>query len=385
MTTEKKTHSPRALRFAEAGILFVLLLAVVVTIGVKMNGGDETAAIAETERVDTAELAAAVIEAREAAEASEPVAMLTADVEEPAQETADPAIADPLARYDDASPTVIYQDGEAAYFARSYDEAADLFELYVERRPENAWGRYMLGLSLWKAGASEDAETALAAALDLRPDHVKSLVNLARVRLDLARPDDALPPVEDAIAIDPEYTDGYRVLGRVLHVLGRNDEAVDAYHEALARRSDDPWSLNNLGLIHIESDAPEAALAPLARAAALAPETAVILNNLGMALERSGHTEQAADTYALASDHAKAAANLARLEAFIADGAPAGETLDLAALAASFEAMPRYAAGSADINGVVDDAPDSTMNVDADPAVVADDTSTAVALGDGGL
>jgi len=381
MTTEKKTHSPRSLRFAEAGILFALLLAVVVTIGVKMNA-DDPAPVVEAAVMDNSELAAAVIEARQDDTTAEPVAMLTTDAEVPVEE---PVVVNPLARYEAATPTVIYQDGEAAYFARDYDEAADLFEMYVERRPENAWGRYMHGLSLWKAGATEEAETALNAAVGLRPDHVKSLVNLARVRLDLARDDDALPPVEAALVIDPEYTDGYRVLGRVLHNLGRDDEAVDAYHEALARRSDDPWSLNNLGLIHIEMDAPETALAPLARAAVLAPETAVILNNLGMALERSGHTEQAADTYALADGHAKAAANLARLEAFIADGAVAGETLDLAALAASFETAPRYAAESADINGVVDDAPDSTMNVDADSAVVAEESPTAVALGDGGL
>ncbi len=383
MTTEKTTRSPRALRFAEAGILFVLMLAIVVTIGVKM-GNDKPVAVTAVERPDNAALAAAVIEARQEAASAETVAAPT-----PETFVADeqPVAADPLARYATATPAVIYQDGEAAYYDRDYDSAADLFTLYTEQRPANAWGHYMLGLALWKSGAVVEAETALAVAIDLKPDHVKSLVNMARVRLELARADEALAPVEDALSIDPEYTDGYRVLGRVLHTLGRSDEALDAYHEALARRSDDPWSLNNLGLIHLEMNAPEAALAPLARAAELAPETAVILNNLGMALERTGHAEQAALAYEVAADagHAKADVSLARLEAFLADGGTAGETLDLAALAASFEALPRYAAESAGINGVVDDAPDSTMSADADSAVVADEEPTAVALGDGGL
>ena len=374
MTTETKKHSKRSLKFAEAGILFVLLLGVIIAVGVKMGGGDEPVVV--TQAPDTRAMADAVVEAAEIV------------VEEPAVEEIvepEPAPEPTLAeRYDaSVSPTVIYQDGESAYFDRSYDEASDLFAIYTERRPNNAWGHYMLGLSLWKAGAAEDAEIALVRSLDLSPDHVKSLVNLARVRLELARADEALLPVETALAIDPEYTDGYRVLGRVLHNLDRRDEAVDAYHEALFRRADDAWALNNVGLILLEMDRPAEALAPLARAAGLAPETAVIANNLGMALERAGHAAQAVEAYTTAADagHAKAEVSLARLEDFIAAGGSAGETLDLAAVAASFEALPRYAAESAGNDGAVDHAPDSTASAVADSAAVAE--ASEVALGGG--
>ena len=136
MTTEKTTRSPRALRFAEAGILFVLMLAIVVTIGVKM-GNDKPVAVTAVERPDNAALAAAVIEARQEAASAETVAAPT-----PETFVADeqPVAADPLARYATATPAVIYQDGEAAYYDRDYDSAADLFTLYTEQRPANAWG-----------------------------------------------------------------------------------------------------------------------------------------------------------------------------------------------------------------------------------------------------
>lgn len=304
------------------------------------------------------------------------------------EEPEHPAVETVRDRYADAAASVVYEDGEAAYFAREYDEAADLFELYAERRPENAWGHYMLGLSLWKADALGDAEDALVRSLELDPDHVKSLVNLARVRLASNLAEQALAPVEQALAVDPDYSDGYRVLGRVLHTLERRDEATDAYHEALARRADDPWSLNNLGLILIEQDACDAALAPLARAAELAPDVAVIANNLGIALERTGRTAQAAEIYLTAADagHAKAVVSLARVETLIADGGDAGDTLDLAVVAASFTALPRYAAGSAGNDEAVAHAPDATASADADSAAVAveEPESSTVALGGGG-
>lgn len=60
---------------------------------------------------------------------------------------------------------VSFAGAEAAYQAKKYREAATLFDQYTERRPGNAWGHFMLGLSAWKAGDLATAEGAFEAAL----------------------------------------------------------------------------------------------------------------------------------------------------------------------------------------------------------------------------
>ena len=374
--------SQRKMKLAEAGVLFVLILGLVITVGVKMTAPDDSPTIASVEplvnEVSTEALAAQVIEA---ATPVEPEAVIIpAVVIEP-----EPTI--PQDRYSEAtSPSVIYQDGEAAYFSRDYDEAADVFTLYTERMSENAWGHYMLGLSLWKTGELEAAATALDRALEIKPDHIKSLVNLARVNLQLDRPDAALVSIEQALNLDASYPDGYRVLGRVYHELDRRDEAVNAYHQAISLHSNDTWSLNNLGLVYLEMDDADSALAPLARAVTIDADQAVFYNNLGLALERTGHTTQAAEAYVQAVDlngYAKAEISLARVEAVLDNGGSEGDVLDLMALAASFEPSVQIATESAGNMEVVDQAPGSTTSAVADSVVVITVEPTEVALGGG--
>lgn len=370
-------YSQRKLKLAEAGILFVILLGLIVAVGVKMSGPDEAA---------TPEPAVAVAEpvAEPAATAPELAAEVIAAMETEAEAAPEPApLVEPTAveTLADVDAGTVYREGESAYFARDYDLAAEVFAVYTSRRPVNAWGHYMHGLSLWKAGDAEAAAASLEAALEIKPDHVKSLINLARVNLELDRPEAALAGVEQALLVDPESADGYRVLGRAYHALDRREEAADAYRQALALHGDDAWSLNNLGLVLLELERPVEALPSLARAASLDVERSVFRNNLGMALERAGHTAQAAEAYAEAVEidgYEKAAVSLARVDAVLEAGGAEGETVDLAALAESFQALPRITAESAGNMKVVDHAPGSTTSAEPDSAVTA---NTEVALG----
>lgn len=233
---------------------------------------------------------------------------------------------------------VTYEEAEAAYFAGRYEEAADLFARYTDRKPDNPWGFYMLGLSTWKAGALDRAVEAFERALELDPDHVKSRVNLGRVHLDAGRPEAALVRADQAVAMDPDAADGHRVRGRALHRLGRTGDAIDAYRRAIRLDGNDAWSMNNLGLILIESGRFDDALLPLARAVELRDEVAVFRNNLGMALEHTGHYVAAAGAYEAAVDldgsYGRARANFLRVRD-VAE-APALEPVDLAALARAF-------------------------------------------------
>ncbi len=255
-------------------------------------------------------------------------------------ETAPTAVAStqPVVVKEQPPKEITYDEAEAAYHQRRYDEAMDLFTLYTERKSENPWGYYMLGLSAWKAGEYATAEEALERALELDPRHVKSWINLGRVLLDDGRPQEALAKIDSALVIDSELDVAHRLRGRVYAQLGRRDEAVEAYRQAIRIDNNDAWSMNNMGLILIEDGRYDEALAPLAHAVELREDFAIFQNNLGMALEHTGHIRAAEDAYTVAVEidetYAKAYANMERIEGVVEDvGTP---PVDLAAIAQRF-------------------------------------------------
>jgi len=238
-----------------------------------------------------------------------------------------------------APKVVAYADAEAAYQAGRYSEAAELFGAYTEAKPENPWGFYMLGLSSWKSGNLAQAELAFDQALKLDPKHRKSLLNSARVLLELGQNDEALDRVQAALALDSTTAESWRVLGRTQEELGKPDEGIDAYRRAIALDDHDVWAMNNLALIYIRQGRPAEALAPLARATQLKPGAPVFQNNLGQALEASGHPAAAKQAYQAAlqadSTYEKAALALERVTARGEDSS--GVDIDLAALAQGFQ------------------------------------------------
>ena len=227
-----------------------------------------------------------------------------------------------------------FANGDAAFKAKNYGEAVTLFEQYTERRPDNAWGHFMLGLSAWKAGDLPKAEGAFEEALKIDPNHLKSLVNLSRVLIDQRRFDDALVRLTHAGEVDPGSVDVQRLLGRVYAGQHKPEDAVNAYRRAIALDARDAWSMNNLGLLFLEQERAGDALPLLARAVLLKKDVPEFQNNLGMALEHTGRFGAAAAAYrdALTADpgYDKAQQNLARVEAVKLSGE---EPFDLEATA----------------------------------------------------
>ena len=232
------------------------------------------------------------------------------------------------------SGPVSFGDGEAAYQSKNYGEATKLFEQYIERRPDNPWGHYMLGLSAWKSGDLVKSEAAFETALRIDPRHMKSLVNLSRVLIEQKRYDDAIVKLTAAEDVDPESATVPRLMARAHSAKGEFEQAVDAYRRAIALDGSDAWSMNNLGLLYLEQGFVEDALPYLAKAVRMKEKVAAFHNNLGMALEHQGRFVAAATAYkgALTADpgYKKATQNLARVEA-VKSGPE--EPFDLAAVA----------------------------------------------------
>ena len=239
-----------------------------------------------------------------------------------------------------ATPRAVsYADAETAFKSGDYGEARKLFKTYTDAKPDNAWGWYMLGLSSWKSGSLNEAEVAFETAIAKDPTHVKSLLNSARVLMDLGRDGEALERVNAARSLDSTSADAIRLLARAHHRLGHAGLAVDAYRLALTRDERDVWAMNNLGMLYIEQHDPTSALGPLARAVQLRPASPIFQNNLGMALELTGNLVLAKRTYDDAvkadSTYTKAQANAKRLGDVVVDPGKT-PTVDVKDLAETF-------------------------------------------------
>jgi len=338
--TNPKSKTKRSLSAGEAGVLFVLLLGLVVTIGVAVSphgDDDQTVAIA-TEQPAVAPAAPEAVVAAETAD--RPTGETAGTDDDPVTGEAPAAAEDPLASWATAATLDIYRAAERAYHDGDYGQAADLLVLYTERRPENAWGHYLLGLAQRKVGALDDAETSLRRALELAPDHLKSRVNLARVLLDRGDAEAAAAEAQRAVALDSTDVAAHRVAGLALAAAGRTGDAEREYRLALRLDPDDAWSLNDLGLLLIRQERFAEALPVLARAVLVNDRVAVFHNNLGVALERTGHPAAAAQAYAaaaaLAGDDPRPVASRERCLALAQAGGETEEPVDLAALAAMF-------------------------------------------------
>jgi len=262
-TNETTTKAQKQMKMAEAAVLFILVLGMTVFVGMRFAPSNE---ISEIEPPATITQSVPV---------EDEVVESPVVIEEPGEEI---AAAQP-------ARIITYASAKEAYANGDFEDAAFQFAEYTKDHSDNAWGFYMLALAEMKAGDAESSEIAFQSALDLKPDHIKSLVNYGRLLLTLDRANDARTQVELALVADPANIAANRVLGRIHHNLQDLEAAKAAYMTVLNIKSGDAWSLNNLGLIYIEQGNYDDAIAPLAKATGLKTDVACFHNNLGVALE----------------------------------------------------------------------------------------------------
>lgn len=190
-----------------------------------------------------------------------------------------------------------FADGEAAFKAKNYKGATAIFEAYIDRKPGNRWGYYMLGLSAWKSGDFAKAEKAFDQALSIDPYHIKSFVNSARLFIEQHRPDDAIERLVRASEVDPGSGEVHRLLAQTYRDQGRTEDAIEAYRRAVDVNESDASSLNSLGVLLLEAGRAQDAVPVLTQAVDLRPHVAEFHNNLGMALEHTGSFKAAAEAY----------------------------------------------------------------------------------------
>lgn len=201
---------------------------------------------------------------------------------------------------------------------------------------EQARDFFLAGLAHYQAGRFAQAETSLAASLDLLPGRASTLTNLGATRLKLGRPEDALELLDEALAQEPANLEALGHRAASLAELGRREEALACLERVLAL---DPglghaWSLRGSLL----KEAGRAQEATAAFEKALAHGADPELNRYYLAGLSGGVTpaapprhyvEQLFDGYAGQFDAHLQALNY-RVPAVLAQGLPAGRRFEAA-------------------------------------------------------
>ena len=172
-------------------------------------------------------------------------------------------------------------------------------------------------VALRKEGRTEEAERLLVSLHEQHPDDVRTLVNLARVRMDRQDADGALEAADSALRQAPDSVDALHQKGRALVARNEGAEALAVLERAHQLDPDDGHVANTLGWLHLLRGENAEAVGPLERARELLPTTAYVRNNLGVVYERLGRLDEAAEEYRAAigaGDSGKASQGLARIE-----------------------------------------------------------------------
>jgi tetratricopeptide (TPR) repeat protein len=209
----------------------------------------------------------------------------------------------------------------------------------VTPTPTDAQGFYALGLTQSKAGNFHGAKEAFDRSIELDGKFAKAYFNQGRVLLELKRAPEALEVITKGREIDSTSSDGWRLVARAKYESGDVEGALQTYRDLLVRDEMDAWGLNNLGMLLLDRGDVLGSLGPLARAVQVRGTAPIFLNNLGMALEKSGYAVAAMHRYELAVKHdttyAKAVNNVERMKALGIDGT-LGDEVDVKDLAEGF-------------------------------------------------
>ena len=163
----------------------------------------------------------------------------------------------------------------------------------VEWRPESGMDGLMSGaLNQLHQGDYVTAIYLLRTALKQRPDDPLVLYNLGMALSDIGRVEEAVRLLSRLTEIEPENSRAWNALGIAHQRSDDLEEAISALEESVRLDPNDGFAHRNLGGL-IAGRSPEDALKHLARAYELMPEDQSAVYGYGLALHRSGRTEEA--------------------------------------------------------------------------------------------
>ncbi len=128
-------------------------------------------------------------------------------------------------------------------------EAETYFQQVLAGNPDHAPALYNLAAIKHQDGKSDQAEDLLSKALHLRPGHVDTQSLLAAVPADQRKFTDAIPLARAILDVDTADAEALNTAGRIMAVAGWPDDAEAAFGKALDKEP--TYRLAVLGLVNL--------------------------------------------------------------------------------------------------------------------------------------
>ena len=227
-----------------------------------------------------------------------------------------------------------------ALAARTFDRNLDyaspiaMWNDVLDTAPHNARAHYGLGVAVADRGDLRQAAIHYDRALEIAPDYVDVIANLADLRIKEGKLGEALDHYRRALEIAPDFARAHNNLGNLLTSQGDHAGAADHFRHAL--RIDPRFSEahNNLGNFLEHEGRLDEAATHYQEAIRFKPDHVEAHTNLGVVLQQQGDLAQAVVHYehslALRPGFAEAHLNLGNVLLMQGDDTQAAEHLQQA-------------------------------------------------------
>lgn len=129
-----------------------------------------------------------------------------------------------------------------------------------QKNPVSVAGYVRMALTYEQSGRYKAAISAYERAVDLDPQNVKVLSNLANLYYREGRVEEAIATLERSVRMDPTFFGGYFNLGNVYNRERHYDKAIAAYKRALEITPTSAIALYNLGGVYEKGGRPDEAM-----------------------------------------------------------------------------------------------------------------------------
>ena len=172
--------------------------------------------------------------------------------------------------------------------AGELEEAIHIYRRMLEKHPEDAGTRHVLGLVYAANGDLSQACVQIEKAIALAPDHAPYFRSLGDVLYDNERFEAALEAYEKAIALEPEDCDTRLNLGNTRQRLGFGQEALEQYHRILAADPGHYKAMSNIGKLYFDQGDIDTSIEWYGKSISSAPDYAEARFNRSVALLLKG-------------------------------------------------------------------------------------------------
>jgi tetratricopeptide (TPR) repeat protein len=191
-----------------------------------------------------------------------------------------------------------YNLGLAYKLKDQLDNAVPEFQNAIRLQPDLADAHYTLGVLFWQRGEFDKAIAELQAAIQIQPTYAEAHYTLGTIFKQQGKLPEAAAALRDAIRLQPDFAGAHTTLAAVLRQLGDAPGATEEAKEGAKIAA----STNNLQAATFSTNSGkrllgagdiDGAIAQFQSAIHSEPNYAAAHYQLGLALNRQGHKDEA--------------------------------------------------------------------------------------------